>query len=66
MVVYWSFRGFFKILCLVSALIDTHKKGGLKSKQKIIFLTYCFMVKTNISKNKGADIYLAGISLNKI
>jgi hypothetical protein len=42
------------------------KTSGLKSEQKLIFLTYCFMVKTNISKYEGADIYLAGISLKQI
>jgi hypothetical protein len=65
-VVYWSFRGLFQRLCLVSEIIDTNKNNWLEKRKKLIFLTYCFMVKTNISNYKGADIYLAGISLNKI
>jgi hypothetical protein len=66
MVVHWSFRGLFQRQCLVSALIDTNKNKWLEKQTKTIFLTYCFMAKTNISTYKGAAIYLAVMSLNKI
>jgi hypothetical protein len=50
---------------LVSALIDTDKNKWLEKQTKTLFKTYSFMVKTNISKYKGAAIYLAGMSLRK-
>jgi hypothetical protein len=64
-VVYWSFRGLFQRLCLVSAFIDTNKNKWFEKRAKPHFFTYCFMVKTNISKYKGAAIYLAGVSLKE-
>jgi hypothetical protein len=57
---------FFQGLCLVSAFIDTDKNKWLEKRTKNIVLTYCFMVKTNTSTYKGAAIYLAGMSPNKI
>jgi hypothetical protein len=57
-VVYWSFRGHFQILCLVVAFIDTNKNTWLEKRTNTHFLTYCFMVKTNISKYKGAAIFI--------
>jgi hypothetical protein len=57
---------FFQILCLVSAFTDTNKNKWRKKLTKTLFLNCCFMVNTNISKWKGADIYLTRTSLNKI
>jgi hypothetical protein len=57
---------FFQRLCLVSAFTDTNKNKWLEKLIKTLFLNYCFMVNTNISKYKGAAIYLTQTSLNKI
>jgi hypothetical protein len=47
-VVYLSFRGFFQILCLVSAFLDTNKNKWLEKWTKTHFKTYCLTVKTNV------------------
>jgi hypothetical protein len=46
--------------------IDTNKNKWIEKQTKTNFLAYCFMVKTNISKYKGAAIYLSGMFLDTI